>query len=115
MFDTAYVPYLLGVRNGIEKEEDIVQFIEQLTLAVPKGPILVSPSRNTREFYMLGQRYFVTTGHSNIENIPKLRAYFSHKDKHWFKTQGLAVFNAHQLPSSLQRNLSTAYTRTAAT
>ena len=96
VFDTAYVPYLLGVRNGIENEEDIVQFIEHLTLVVPKGSILVSPSRSTREFYITGQRYFITTGYSNIENIPKLNVYLSGKDKHWFKTQGLAVFSSHK-------------------
>lgn len=62
VFDTIFVPYLLGVQNGIEKEKDIVDFIEQLIKLTPKGHILVNPSRNTREFHITGKQYFITTG-----------------------------------------------------
>lgn len=91
-FDTAFVPYLLGVRNGIEKEKDIIDFIKQLTQLVPAGHILVNPARNTKEFYFTGQRYFITTPYSTILAIPELKNYTIHEDKQWFKTQGLAVF-----------------------
>jgi len=92
VFDTAFVPYLLGVRNGIENEKDIIDFIKQLTEFVPSGRILVNPARNTKEFHFTGQRYFVTTAHSNIQTIPELKPYAIDEDKYWFKTQGLAVF-----------------------
>lgn len=92
VFDTIFVPYLLGVQNGIEKEKDIVDFIGQLIKLAPKGHILVNPSRNTKEFYITGKQYFVTTGYSNIQDIPELKTYFIKEDKGWFRTQGLAVF-----------------------
>ncbi len=92
VFDTVFVPYLLGVQNGIEKEKDIVDFMDQLTQLVPKGHILVNPSRSTKEFYIAGKQYFVTTGYSTIQSIPGLKAYFIQDDQYWFRTQGLAVF-----------------------
>ncbi|KTD20797.1 ABC transporter permease [Legionella lansingensis] len=93
-FDTAFIPYLLGVRNGIEKEAEIVHFIEQLVKLVPKGHILINPSRDTKEFYIIGKRYFVTTGYKNIQDIPALQKYALTEDKNWFRTQGLAIFSA---------------------
>ena len=96
VFDTIFVPYLLGVKNGIEKEKDIVDFIEQLIKFIPKGHLLVNPSRNSREFYITGKQYFVITGYSNIQTIPDLRAYFIKEDKYWFRTQGLAVFGVQK-------------------
>lgn len=95
IFDTAYVPYLLGVDNGIETERDIVNFIKQLIKIVPEGRILVSPTLNTKEFRISGQRYFVTTKHSNIKEIEGLKPYFIAEDINWFKTQGFAVFGAN--------------------
>ena len=95
VFDTIFVPYLLGVQNGIEEKKDIVNFIEQLMEFVPDGRILVNPSRNTKEFHITGKQYFVTTGYSNIQAIPELSAYFIKEDKYWFRTQGLAVFGRH--------------------
>ena len=92
-FDTAFVPYLLGVRNGIEKEDEIVSFIEQLLQYVPTGHILVNPSRNTKEFYIAGKRYLVAIDYENIQDIPKLKPYFFEEDKHWFRTQGLVAFH----------------------
>lgn len=86
VFDTVFVPYLLGVQNGIEKEKDIVDFIEQLIKFVPKGHVLVNPSRKTKEFYITGKQYFVTTGYSNIQTIPDLSAYFIKEDKYWFRS-----------------------------
>lgn len=94
IFDTAFVPYLLGVKNGIEKEEEIVRFIEQLLEFVPQGHILVNPSRNTKEFYITGKRYFVTIAYENIQDIPKLKPYFYKEDRHWFRTQGLVAFSS---------------------
>ncbi|HHL3491540.1 TPA: ABC transporter permease [Legionella pneumophila] len=91
-FDTVFVPYLLGVQNGIEKEKDIVSFIKQLIQLVPSGHILVTPARSTKEFHLVGQSYFCTTGYSNIQAIPELKPYAITEDSIWFKTQGLAVF-----------------------
>ena len=93
IFDTAFVPYLLGVRNGIETEKNIVDFIKQLLKLVPEGRILVSPARDTKEFHLVGQRYFITTGYPNILAIPGLKSYALGGDNDWFKTQGLAVFS----------------------
>ncbi len=92
VFDTAFVPYLLGIRNGIESEVDIVQFVDKLLSLVPNGHILVNPSRNTKEFHIAGKRYFANAAYNNIQNIPKLENYFIKEDKDWFRTQGLAVF-----------------------
>lgn len=92
VFDTAFVPYLLGVRNGIEHEKDIVQFIKQLIKLNPLSSVLVTPAQNTKEFYVTGQRYFVTTAYPSIQSIPDLMPYVINEDKRWFKTQGLAVF-----------------------
>lgn len=92
VFDTAFVPYLLGVQNGIENEQDIVDFMSQLIKVVPDGHILVSPARDTKEFHFIGPRYFVTTGYPNIQAIPGLKPYAIGGDNDWFKTQGLAVF-----------------------
>ncbi len=91
-FDTVFVPYLLGVKNGIEREHEIVDFIRQLIKRVPNGKILVNPSRNTKEFHCAGQRYFATTSSATIQAIPGLEKYFIGADHTWFKTQGLAVF-----------------------
>lgn len=95
-FDTIFVPYLLGVRNGIENEKDIVDFMDQLIKFVPQGHILVNPSRNTKEFYITGKQYFITAGYANIQAIPGLSAYFLKEDKYWFHTQGLAVFGVRK-------------------
>ncbi|WP_454780786.1 ABC transporter permease [Legionella sp. WA2022007384] len=91
-FDTAFVPYLLGVENGIEKEDDIVNFIGQMVHIIPEGNILVTPSRNTKEHYITGRSYFLTTGYAEIQAIPKLKTYVIGNDKYWFRTQGLAIF-----------------------
>nr|HAT8713361.1 ABC transporter permease [Legionella jordanis] len=96
-FDTAYVPYLLAVNNGIEKEKDVVRFIQQLLELVPNGHILVTPSQRTKEFYLGGQSYFVTTGHPDIQSIPGLKNHFLGEDKYWFNTQGLAIFGKVKL------------------
>ena len=96
-FDTAYVPYLLGVRNGIESVEEIEGFMEQLLKLVPKGRVFVNPSRATKEFQLVGKRYFVTTGYPTVQSIPALQAYFVAEDKYWFRTQGLAVFSKQKL------------------
>lgn len=91
-YDTAFVPYLLGVTNGIETTKDIIEFIKHLLSFVPKGRIIIVPSRNTKEFYIAGQSYFTTTGYDSITAIPQLVKYLHCEDKNWFKTQGLAVF-----------------------
>ena len=93
-FDTAYVPYLLGVTNGIERAKDIVDFIKQLSTLVPKGTIFVTPSQNTKEFYVLGQSYFTTTEYATIDQIPGLKPYLKAVDKFWFKTQGIGLFGS---------------------
>lgn len=92
VFDTAFVPYLLGVSNGIEKTADIVQFIKQLIRLVPNGVLIVSPSQNKKEFFILGQSYFVTTGYPDLASLPGLESLVLYDDKDWFKTQGLTVF-----------------------
>ncbi|MFT4057986.1 MAG: ABC transporter permease [Legionella sp.] len=93
-FDTAFVPYLLGVRHGIEQEQEIVTFIKQLLHLVLDGQILISPSRATKEFYAVGKSYFETVEYSNIQDIPGLKTYVVAEDKYWFRTQGLAAFAA---------------------
>ena len=92
IFDTAFVPYLLGVKNGIESSKDIVDFIKKMTKIIPKGRILVTPTRSTKEFFFTGQQYFTTTGYSSIQAIPGLEQYIKGQDKYWFKTQGLTLF-----------------------
>lgn len=92
VFDTAFVPYLLGVKNGIETTRHITDFIKNMLKIVPEGHILVTPSRNVKEFHFVGQRYFETTEHDSIQTIDGLEGYFLEEDKYWFKTQGLAIF-----------------------
>ncbi len=94
VFDTAFVPYLLGVTNGIEKKEDIVEFIKQTIQLVPDGVLLVSPTQNKKEFFLLGQSYFITTGYPDLASLPGLKSLVKYDDKEWFKTQGLTVFAA---------------------
>ncbi len=96
VYDTAFVPYLLGVRNGVETEEEVVDFMNQLFKRVPQGCILVNPSSGRKEFYFTGKRYFETIPYASIQAIPKLQPYFVLEDKHWFRTQGLAVFSLGQ-------------------
>ena len=91
-FDTAFIPYLLGVRNGIEQEKDIVTFMKQLFTLIPTGHVLVNPARNTKEFYLAGHRYFETTKYATIQDIPGITPYFIEADNAWFKTQGIAIF-----------------------
>ncbi|KTD60894.1 ABC transporter permease [Legionella santicrucis] len=95
-FHTAFIPYLLGVENGIEKEKEIVQFMQQLIKIIPNGRIIVTPSKNVKDFYLIGKRYFVTTGYANIYDIPELKAYFLENDEYWFRSQGLAIFSRQQ-------------------
>lgn len=90
-FDTAYVPYLLGVSNGIEQEKDINSFLNTLFEFVPNGRVLITPSQNIREFYLVGQQYFKTTNHNMLSDIPVIQTHLVIEDKSWFQTQGLAV------------------------
>ena len=92
-FDTAFIPYLLGVSNGIEREQEVVAFIKQLTSLV-KSHVLVTPSRSLKEFYISGKKYFNLENYSNLEDIPDLTKFIVNKDTTWFKTQGLVVFTA---------------------
>ncbi|MBA2650250.1 MAG: ABC transporter permease [Legionella sp.] len=96
-FDMAYVPYLLGVKNGIESEPEIAYFMEAMYSIVPKGTILVTPSRNTKEFNLIGTRYFETTGFECIQDLPKLKPHFIKEDKQWYRTQGMAWFSSKEL------------------
>lgn len=90
--DTAFVPYLLGVKNGIEKEKEIVDFIKQLMKIVPDGRILVSPSQAIKEFHLVGKRYLETIKYHCIQDIPELVDYVIKEDKNWFRNQGMVVF-----------------------
>lgn len=94
---TAFVPYLLGVQQGIEREGDILRFLEQLTGHV-KGHVLVTPSLNTKEFHGMGKRYFVTTGLSSLKNLPGVETLMKNEDKRWFRAQGLAIFGSLTKP-----------------
>lgn len=94
LFDTAFVPYLLGVENGIEETQGIVDFVERLIKIIPNGHILVTPSRSTKEFHITGKRYFVTTGYDSLSAIPELQKYVIKEDSRWFETQGLAILGA---------------------
>lgn len=94
-FDTAFIPYLLGVENGIETKEEIVSFIMQLRqLLIPTGRLIVTPANSHKEFRFTGKRYFATTGYNSIQSIPELQPYLLTADPHWFDTQGLAVFSS---------------------
>ncbi|ASQ47144.1 ABC transporter permease [Legionella clemsonensis] len=93
LFDTAFIPYLLGVKNGIEKKEEIIAFMKQIITLVPQGSILISPSRDIKEFYFFGSRYFITSGYETIHAIPELYPYAVAEDD-WFRSQGLTVFRA---------------------
>ncbi|CAM2987740.1 hypothetical protein [Legionella worsleiensis] len=93
LFDTAFVPYLLGVRNGIEKTDEISAFINQIMQLVPNGHVLVTPTQKSKEFYVMGQTYFTTTDHPSLASIPDLTDRVINEDKEWFKTQGLTVFS----------------------
>ncbi|MCD6044985.1 MAG: transporter permease [Gammaproteobacteria bacterium] len=90
-FDTAFVPYLLGVENGIEEKQAIVDFVKKLVKIVPNGHLLITPSRSTKEFRVVGKRYFVTTGYDSIQAIPELQPYVIKENRHWFETQGLMI------------------------
>ncbi len=94
-FDTVFVPYLLGVENGIEEKQGIVDFVEKLIKIVPSGRMLITPSRSAKEFRITGKRYFVTTGYDSIGAIPELQKYVIKEDSHWFETQGLAILGAN--------------------
>lgn len=93
-FDTAFVPYLLGVRNGIEQAEDIVIFVKQLLALLPEGQVLVTPTRHTKQYYWRGKRYFSTTPYQTLQDIPGLAEYSMEGEKNWFKTQGLVKISA---------------------
>jgi hypothetical protein len=99
-YDTAFVPYLLGVRNGIESEEEIACFMNHLIQVVPTGAVLITPTQSTKEFYIIGQRYFVTTDYPTLGTIPKLKDYCISEDKYWFHTQGLAKFGLPEANST---------------
>jgi hypothetical protein len=94
-FDTVFVPYLLGVENGIEKKKGIVDFLEKLIEIVPSGHILITPSRSAKEFRITGKRYFSTAGYDSIGAIPELQKYVIKEDSRWFETQGLAILGAN--------------------
>jgi hypothetical protein len=91
-FDTVFVPYLLGVKNGIEQEKSLLAFLQDATKLVPQGQVLVTPSRDAKEFYCFGQRYLNLNGYLTLQSIPGLQPYFVQDDSNWFRTQGLAVF-----------------------
>ncbi|VEB35962.1 ABC transporter permease [Legionella sainthelensi] len=95
-FHTVFIPYLLGVENGIENEKEIVQFLKKLIEIIPDGRIIVSPSKDVKDFHFFGKRYFVTTEYTNIYDIPGLKEYLLENDEHWFRSQGLAVFGQQQ-------------------
>ncbi|HFL2714591.1 TPA: ABC transporter permease [Legionella pneumophila] len=92
IYDTAFVPYLLG--GGIENQEEIIQFIKLIVQFVPKGHILITPSHNTKEYYYVGKRYFVTTGLKNIHDISGVSSYIVDEYDHWYRTQGLVVLKS---------------------
>jgi hypothetical protein len=102
-FDTVFVPYLLGVENGIEARQDIIHFVEQLIQVVPHGYILITPSRSNKEFRITGKRFFVTTGYASIQAIPELQKYIVREDPHWLETQGLVILGVNHGQNNLHR------------
>ncbi|STY29323.1 ABC transporter permease [Legionella wadsworthii] len=94
-FDTAFVPYLLGVENGIEGETEVINFIEQLIQLIPDGQILITPTRDIKEYYISGKSYFVTTGYPEIQEMPGLKKYQIQEVRNWFRTQGLVLVKHH--------------------
>lgn len=98
IFDTAYVPYLLGVRHGIEDEHGMVDFIQQL-LPMVKGHVFITPSRRAKEFYYLGKHYFVTSSYASLNDIPALHSYLI-EEKTWFRHQGLVILSTQARDAS---------------
>ena len=98
-FASVYVPYLLGVVNGVEKDKAIVDFILSLIKAMPQTKIIVTPTQNIREYPLIGSRYFVTSSYEALSAIPDLKPFIVDEDQGWFKTQGLVVFanNSHHI------------------
>jgi hypothetical protein len=91
-FDTVFVPYLLGVKNGIESREQVVDFIKKIAKLAPGGHLLVSPSHQAKEFHVGGPSYFVTTGDKHLGTMPGLERCVVKEDSTWFRNQGLTVF-----------------------
>ncbi|KTD75099.1 hypothetical protein [Legionella waltersii] len=90
-FDTVYVPYLLGVTNGIERVYDITQFIHQIIEHMPSCRILITPSQKNKEFHIVGSSYFSTTEYNQFADIPGVDSLVVAEDSGWFKTQGMLV------------------------
>lgn len=95
-FDTAFVPYLLGVKNGIESEYDIVDFIKKILPLMPQGHLIISPSQHIKEYKIAGKSYFNTGGHARIADIPNIKPYLIKEDPFWFRAQGLVVLSSKQ-------------------
>jgi hypothetical protein len=93
-FDVAYVPYLLGIQNGIECEQEIIQFIKKIIELIPNGQIIITPSRNTKEFYLLGKQYLITRSINELALLDELSAFNFEEDTYWYRTQGLCVFSS---------------------
>lgn len=90
-YDTAFIPYLLGIKNGVENSNEVGQFIDLLSLAMPKGTLIITPTRKMREFYLSGKTYFETTGYGDLMDIPMNNKLTIIEDRNWFRTQGLVA------------------------
>ncbi len=93
-YDTAFIPYLLGVKNGIEQQSDVIDFIYNLIKQIPCGVILVTPSQTTRDFYLFGKRYLETLHGHNLSELKAIKKFLLQNDDRWFRAQGLAVFTS---------------------
>ncbi|OGV28318.1 MAG: hypothetical protein A3F18_03205 [Legionellales bacterium RIFCSPHIGHO2_12_FULL_37_14] len=89
--DVLYIPYLLGVKHGIEAEGEIVKFITKFLHLNPKSQIIITPIKKAKEFGLVGKRYFNALPYNSLSQIPALKSYLQYEDNAWFGSQGLCV------------------------
>ncbi len=90
--DTVYIPYLLGVENGISNKKNIINFIESIFAKFPNCNIFITPSRGIKQFSLVGHKYLVADNIKSLKDIDELKKYFIGEDNQWLRTQGLMRF-----------------------
>lgn len=90
-YELIYIPFLLGVRNGIEEKENIVRFIDRLLTTFPQARLLITPAVRKREFLLLGKNYFVTSGYDSLTAMTEIANRYRCVQYPWFRQQGLLI------------------------
>lgn len=91
-FDTIYIPYLLGIENGVSEKRSIINFIEAMFKVSPNSNVFVTPSRSIKQFNLVGHKYLLTNNSESLVDITGLEKYFHTEDKQWMRTQGFVWF-----------------------